>query len=160
MTFRSKRHPALFKSGNTHGMKNRKYPTLYDRLLANTEILPWSGCWVWLGSVNHRGYGVCVVYRGMKAIGKVLGVAKRKPFRYPVYIHRTMYQIAFNKELAPDIVLRHTCNIRACWNPDHLLEGSQLQNIQDQYRAGTNVNQTGRNHNTAWLTKRILENGY
>lgn len=32
--------------------------------------------------------------------------------------------------------LNHTCHVAACWNPHHVYEGTQLQNVHDMMAAG------------------------
>lgn len=142
--------------------RKAQYPTLFDRVMANTTILPWSGCWVWEGSVQHQGYGVITVYRGNRVTRGILGLSRRSRYLMSLAVHRIMYQIIYNKLLDTRTVLRHKCNVRTCWNPDHLQEGTQKENIMDQLEAGTNINYTGK---TRWARNKqrvqeLLERGY
>ncbi len=46
------------------------------------------------------------------------------------YGHRYMYEQKYRKPTLE--VLRHTCDNRWCINPDHLIEGSHNDNVQDR----------------------------
>lgn len=76
-----------------------------------------SSCWLYDGPFDSDGYGQIMVER-----------KNRKAHRYVL-------------ELAGvDIVgkiVRHSCNTPPCVRPDHLIAGTQQQNIEDQLRAGT-----------------------
>jgi len=68
-------------------------------------------CWPWIGKKDKDGYGV------QRGVGRV---------------HRRVWQIANHRTLAPNVVIRHTCDNTACCNPSHLVSGSQLQNVRDR----------------------------
>ena len=68
-------------------------------------------------------------------------------------VHRWIYKNQVG-ELLPGEVVRHTCDHPWCGNPDHLIKGSQLDNIQDRVdrnrcRGGS---KGGENHPNARLT--------
>jgi len=48
-----------------------------------------------------------------------------------VYLHRFIYEENI-KLIEKDNVLRHTCDNPSCINPNHLIEGTQADNIQDR----------------------------
>lgn len=69
-------------------------------------------CWIWTGELRD-GYGV------FKEHGK------------RVRAHRRAYALAVGS--IPDgLVIRHRCDNPACCRPEHLLLGTQLQNIADR----------------------------
>jgi HNH endonuclease len=47
-----------------------------------------------------------------------------------VLIHRFIYEEKFGT-IKPGNIIRHTCDNPNCINPDHLLEGTQKDNMQD-----------------------------
>lgn len=69
-------------------------------------------CWTWNGATNGVGYGIFTVgYRRILA-------------------HRFSWQLHTGEECeAP--VLRHTCDNPLCVRPEHLVPGTQKDNIQD-----------------------------
>ena len=89
------------------------YATPEEAFLARTEPLLWSGCVVWTGATNRKGYGV-------------LGVNGRT-----VMAHR--YAWERERGRIPDgAVLDHTCWERACCNVDHLRLATPAQNTQNR----------------------------
>lgn len=73
-------------------------------------------CWIWLGPRNPLGYGW-------------LNVAG--PWGRRIYAHRWSWQ-HHNKQQVPEgFVIRHTCDNPPCVNPDHLLIGTQRDNLRD-----------------------------
>ncbi len=86
--------------------------------------IPESGCWVWVGGVNPQGYG------GIKW--------KQKTYR----VHRLSWEI-FRGSIPKNLHVLHRCDITACFNPDHLFLGTDLDNSQDMIRKGRNKQQKG-----------------
>lgn len=92
-------------------------PTTFPEVLDSTmvERLPWSGCIVWLGSVSSEGY---------PRYGR-----KGEP------MHKRALEFKLGRRLYYTIT-RHTCDIRCCINPDHVVEGSYADNTADMVRRG------------------------
>lgn len=77
------------------------------------RVIQRKGCWDWLGSVDHDGYGLLsyrrVVYRA----------------------HRLSYELL--KEPIPDgLWVLHRCDNPRCSNPDHLFLGTAIDNVADK----------------------------
>lgn len=90
------------------------------RFLENIEPLEdGSGCLIWRGNCNGKGYG------NFKVGGRNL------------MAHRASYLI-FNGDISGGHWVRHTCNNgdNGCVNPAHLISGTPGQNRQDTLRAG------------------------
>jgi hypothetical protein len=82
-----------------------------DRLKAKT-IFSEDGCWLWTGHLGHNGYGQIAAY------GKRMRV------------HRVSYELHKGRVPEGSMVLHH-CDVRNCWNPDHLFIGSAAENTDD-----------------------------
>jgi len=98
-----------------------------------------NGCWNYTGTLGWGGYGQIKV-------GKTNHLA-----------HRLMW-ILWNKQHVPcGMVIRHTCvgNPR-CINPEHLIPGTQKENIQDCIRQGRFAVQ--RKGEDAYQSKLTVEN--
>lgn len=91
--------------------------TLRARIVDRSIPEPNSGCWLWTLSTHEFGYGQ------MYFRGAVLRA------------HRLSY-LAFKGAIAEGLVVRHTCNQPSCVNPDHLVSGTQRDNIHDAIRSG------------------------
>lgn len=103
------------------GLRARKGRPLLERLMERVIPVPWSGCWLWTGGLYSRGYGMAFLPGGK-----------------PITAHRAML-IAQGIPLKLDDVVRHTCDVRCCVNPDHLLVGTQADNMDDMNRRGRHV---------------------
>lgn len=109
---------------------NHIIPSLTERQLKNFwEKIAKTGnqtdCWEWLGSRhNPTGHG-------------------RVNLNGTVYMaHRISYTLFYNG-IPEDMVVRHKCNFGACCNPNHLVIGTQADNVRDMY---SNTNEIIRNN--------------
>jgi hypothetical protein len=87
------------------------------------------GCWHWLGDFNKtNGYGVTYVTEP-----KMLA-------------HRYMWEVTHEQVIPPEHVVMHTCDQPYCVNPEHLLLGTQEDNIRDMMAKGRNNQPKGVDH--------------
>ena len=75
------------------------------------------GCWLWSSG-------------GRTKDGYVLFEIKNKPGdRQSMLAHRYAWSLANGRD--PEEELHHTCYVRHCVNPDHLIEATRQQNLSD-----------------------------
>lgn len=79
---------------------------------------PNTGCWLWLGSVDRKGYG--------RVNGRKTGVG---------LAHRLAFTVNV-KDGAGDLLVCHKCDQPSCVNPDHLYAGTFHDNATDRVRRG------------------------
>lgn len=72
-------------------------------------------CWLWLGAVDSRGYGV------MGLGGRKLGVGR---------VHRLSWEMV-NGPIPTDALICHHCDVKRCVRPDHLYLGTKQSNAAD-----------------------------
>lgn len=78
---------------------------------------PNTGCWLWTGPTNYKGYGY----------GSFEGV------RFSV--HRMSY-IIHKGTIPKGMLVCHNCDQRSCLNPEHLFIGTAQDNTDDMMRKG------------------------
>lgn len=72
-----------------------------------------SGCLLWMGPTNNRGYGQ----------------AQRTT------AHRVAWQLSYG-EIPQGLLVLHKCDVRCCVNPKHLFLGTAGDNTQDMWNKG------------------------
>lgn len=82
---------------------------LLDRVRLRSEPEPNSGCWLWTGATNQRGYAK------MSWQGRV------------EYATRALLGL----QPGDGKVARHRCDVPSCVNPDHIEAGTFDENMQD-----------------------------
>ena len=88
------------------------------RFFAKMQFDPNGGeCWLWKGAMNGKGYGT------MKCSGCAIPA------------HRIAYYL-FKGERPPGKIICHTCDIRSCVNPKHLIAQTYKENTADAIRRG------------------------
>ena len=81
-----------------------------DRLENLTVPEPNSGCLLWLGNIDRKGYGRIVIDKKL------------------LFAHRVAFTILGARNLSPGLVLDHKCRVRCCVNPQHLEEVPSKEN--------------------------------
>jgi hypothetical protein len=89
---------------------------LLPKFLKRISPEPNTGCWLWVGSYCSEGYGL--IWRGARALRA----------------HRISHE--HFKGPCGDLMVRHTCDVRCCVNPDHLLLGTAKDNFDDMVQRG------------------------
>lgn len=85
-----------------------------------------SDCWEWQGPPDNDGYGNVMAYsKHWKA-------------------HRLAWVLSVG-DIPAGRIICHSCDNRACCNPDHLWLGTQLQNIADRDLKGRHAGSKIRN---------------
>lgn len=79
-----------------------------------------NGCWIVAAKPNHAGY-VVVSNHG-----------------HTVYAHRAIYAFV-NGPIIVGQVICHTCDVKPCVRPDHLVAGVQAINVEDMWAKGRAV---------------------
>lgn len=100
-------------------------------------------CWVWNGELIRGGYGRKRVAGGKRVI-----------------VHRAMWEEYTGRRIPDGMVVMHTCDNPACYNPAHLSLGTQQDNIRDCMAKGraAGIGLRGEESNAAKLTeKQVLE---
>ena len=86
-------------------------------LFSRVQPEPFSGCWLWDGSINQSGYGL-IQFRGKTRT-----------------VHRVAYE-TFIGEIPDGLNVLHECDTRMCINPKHLFLGTYQDNSDDMMRKG------------------------
>lgn len=88
---------------------------VHERILARTEKVTESGCWIWMGALNGNGYSKIATHTGPKI----------KRMRL---CHRLMYE-HLRGAIPFGLTLDHLCRVRCCVNPWHLEPVTHRENV-------------------------------
>lgn len=109
-----------------------------ERFWSKVKRIP-NGCWEWQANKNNKGYGL---FRPGGTAPKQLA-------------HRVSYEMA-NGWIPRGQIIRHTCDNPICVNPDHLVVGTQKQNVGDAIERKRHVHPPDVRMNPEWEAKRRL----
>jgi len=102
-------------------------------------IDPVTGCWVWQGTCNHRGYGR---YKYSTSRGVLTGT-----------VARLALELAMGRPIASGLFACHRCDNPPCCNGEHLFEGTALDNTRDCLAKGRREAPRGEENGQAKLTR-------
>lgn len=109
-------------------------------LLDRAHPIPVTGCWLWAGASNAKGYGKLADGRG----GWVLA-------------HRAAYALCHGG-IPEGMEVCHRCDTPACINPAHLFVADHAGNMADMARKGRSADMAGTKNPRAKLTPaQVLE---
>lgn len=91
----------------------------HARMESDIFYEPNTGCWLWGGPLNDKGYG-STTYLGRKDRA-----------------HRASYS-EYIAPIPPGLFVLHKCDVPSCVNPNHLFVGTQIDNMQDCSRKRRN----------------------
>jgi hypothetical protein len=87
---------------------------IIKRLMRHVSPEPNSGCWLWTGRVNNKGYAMVHI---------------RSVDPNPIIAHRLMYTLTLGPILE-GLTLDHLCRVRCCVNPQHLEPVTHAENVR------------------------------
>lgn len=89
------------------------------------------GCWLWIAALHGHGYGRFTPSTDSEELA-----------------HRFSWKLHFGA-IPAGMCVMHICDVRNCVHPDHLVVGTQGDNIRDMFAKGRGFN--------VGLAKRQLE---
>lgn len=100
------------------------YARIRARILRLVEIDPASGCWLYTGRLNNKGYGIISI--------RVEGY--REPRK--IFTHRAAWEAWRCRKMPRGRVGAHSlrCIARSCCNPGHIRATTQSHNERDKWR--------------------------
>ena len=120
----------------------KKTQTNFQKFLEiiNAESYP-TECIEWWGGKNSHGYGMVTFMMRPGLEGRM-------------YVHRLALEISIGRQLEDGLLALHKCDNRVCFNPDHLYEGNQSQNVQDSHDRNRRASRKGSKHPLSKLTEK------
>jgi|SRR6478736_7968963 len=109
-----------------------QFKDISERLFSRIAIND-SGCWVWTGAKNEKGYGKIGLPRSSKT----------------ARCHRVSYELA-NGPVPDGVMVLHRCDNPSCINPEHLFLGTAQDNSIDMATKGRNFVPDNRGERASW----------
>lgn len=127
------------KHGNCFdkSLGKRGEESIAERIERFSIPIPESGCIIWIGSINPRGYGTINI--------------KDKTLR----IHRYIYEMT-NGPIPKGLFVCHKCDVPSCINPHHLYAGTAKQNAHDRDSRGRANTPKGTDYQHSKFTEEIV----
>jgi hypothetical protein len=94
-------------------------PALAEMFHAMISPEPTSGCWLWTGWTDRKGYGRFTVRKP--------GPRSARALSGGIPAHRVAYLLS-GLEIPPGLQLDHLCRVRPCCNPAHLEPVTSAEN--------------------------------
>lgn len=120
--FSTPRRSTIYCNKDCYGASRRGIakPDLTQRLDDQIEMIPISGCWIWMGYTTPDGHG------------------KRRRNGRNYGAHKLAYcdHHQITPEYLGELVVRHRCDVPSCVNPNHLEAGTHADNKQDSINRG------------------------
>lgn len=95
------------------------FDAIKERLSNKWTPEPFSGCWLWTGTVTSNGYAK---------------IHFSNP-RRSESAHRVSWEL-YRYAIPKGLNVLHRCDVRCCVNPAHLFLGTMVDNAQDCIRKG------------------------
>src|SRR6476620_3614504 len=129
-------------------MRKRSSESAYVRMMRKVRDTIPGFCWLFEGALDQNGHGNVRVKGGRwgwttKKAHKVAYEHHKGPLPKPVCercgIEGEGWCEKCGKKLKK-LVVRHTCDVRNCVNPDHLVPGTHNENMKDMVERGRSKN--------------------
>ena len=114
--------------------------SLKERFMNFVSPEPNSGCWLWTGSVSLRKNSP----RGM--------ISDTGRSRLAARVSHEL----FKGPIPEGHVIRHKCDLEICVNPDHLLTGTQKDNVGDRVSRNRSARLKGEKNGYSKLTESLV----
>ena len=107
----------LKRAGKLPELTTTGHLDIADRIESRSEYVTESGCKIWMGTLDKKGYGTLTFNSK------------------PQFAHRLSYKIAFG-DIPDGLCVLHKCDTPSCINPNHLFLGTQSENMIDKVKKG------------------------